>query len=219
MFYYYYGRRGISIVCCHSQVCYMSYVKLNKVFLPCCSQTGPSFPAGVQRGLLFPAGNQDGLLSLLVFHGCCYFTNFLLEVFTIASKQNKRFQRKRHLKTRWRLWWPSWISDRHSLSYFQSRGHPVASVSFNSNGPMVWEKSKIRFQDDGYGGHFRFPIGMIHLVVCYKMSKTDFQDCGCQPTWISDRHDLGSFRSRSFPVPTEQVLAQTDQRLGRDVEN
>ena len=58
------------------------------------------------------------------------------------------------------------------------------------------ERSKIDFQDGGYGGHFGFPIGMIlailiypsnltccyivsfnliRLVVCEKMSKTDFQ--------------------------------------------
>ena len=67
-------------------------------------------------------------------------------------------------------------------------------VSFNLNRPTVREeKSKICFQDGGHGSHFGFPISailaffiymstcchivnvnLIHLVVCKKMSKTDF---------------------------------------------
>ena len=36
-------------------------------------------------------------------------------------------------------------------SYFGSRGHPVATVCFNSNHPTVWmEKSRTGFQDGGY---------------------------------------------------------------------
>ena len=35
------------------------------------------------------------------------------------------------------------------------------------------------------------------------------------PSWISDRHNFSSFRSRSHPVATEQVYAQTDQRFGK----
>ena len=60
-----------------------------------------------------------------------------------------------------------------SLSYFRSRGHPVATVCFNSNSPMVWEKSNIGFQDGSYGSHFGFPIGMILAIFhlhCYIVS-------------------------------------------------
>ena len=36
-----------------------------------------------------------------------------------------------------------------------------------------------------------------------------------RPSWISYRHDLSSFQSRSHPVATEQVSAQRDQRFGK----
>ena len=36
-----------------------------------------------------------------------------------------------------------------------------------------------------------------------------------QPSWISDQQDFSSFRSRSHPVATEQVSAQSDQRFGK----
>ena len=41
---------------------------------------------------------------------------------------------------------------------------------------------------------------------------------GAEPlrsSWISDRHNFDSFRSRSHPVATEQVLAQGDQKFGK----
>ena len=40
----------------------------------------------------------------------------------------KQFQRRWHLKTRWQLWWPSWISGHHNHSFFRSRCHPVATL-------------------------------------------------------------------------------------------
>ena len=40
-----------------------------------------------------------------------------------------------------------------------------------------------------------------------------------RPSWISDRHNFGSFRSRSHPVAPEQVSAPSDQRFGKRVEN
>ena len=98
---------------------------------------------------------------------------------------------------------------------------------------MVWvEKSKTGFQDGGYGGHFGFPMHMIlaifHLHVNLLLL-CKFQlnlPCDLQadvqsrfsirqlwrPSWISNRHDFSSFRSRSS-VATEHVLAQTDQRF------
>ena len=36
-----------------------------------------------------------------------------------------------------------------------------------------------------------------------------------QPSWISDRHNFSSFQSRSRPVATDQVLAQSDQRFAK----
>ena len=36
-----------------------------------------------------------------------------------------------------------------------------------------------------------------------------------RPSWISDRDNVSSFRSRSHPVATEQVSAQGDQRFGK----
>ena len=135
----------------------------NRVFFPCWCLTGSSFPAVVQQvvcksiffpfwcftGYSFSADDSHGLLSLLVLHK---FPNLK---FYLATKQNKRFQDSDIYKTRW-----------HSLSYFRSRGHPAATVCFNSNRQMVWvEKSKIDLQDGGYGGHFWFPIGMILTIL------------------------------------------------------
>ena len=110
----------------------------------------------------------------------------------------------------------------YNIAIFDLEGHPVATVCFNSNHPTVWVEK----------WHFGFPIGMIlaffyassltccyivslnliRLVVCEKMSKTDFQDGGCG---ISDRYVFSSFRSRSCPLATEQVSTQIDQRFGK----
>ena len=41
---------------------------------------------------------------------------------------------------------------------------------------------------------------------------------GAEPlgsSWISDRHNFSSFQSRSHPVATEQVSAQSNQRFGK----
>ena len=35
------------------------------------------------------------------------------------------------------------------------------------------------------------------------------------PSWISDRQNFSLFRSRSHPVATEHILAQSDQRSGK----
>ena len=109
-------------------------------------------------------------------------------------------------------------------------------MCFNSNCPVLWvEKSKIGFQNCGYGGHFGFPIGMIlaifhlhvNLLLYYKFQLNS--PCGLQedaqnrfsiwrlwrPSWISDGHDFSSFPSRSCPVATKQISAQTDQRFGK----
>ena len=93
---------------------------------------------------------------------------------------------------------------------------------------------KIGFQDGAYGGHFGFPICMIlaifhphvNLLLHYKFQLNS--PCGLrdvqnrfsiwwlwQPSWISDRYDFSSFRSRSCPIALEQVLAQIDQRFAK----
>ena len=154
----------------------------------------------------------------------------------MATKQNKQFQRWRHLKTRWWLWWPSWISNRQSVRYFRFRGHAVATVCFNSKHPMVWvEKSKIGFQDSDYGDHFLFPIGIIlaifHLHVNPLLICTFHLNSPCGlledvknwfsrwwllwPSWILDQNYFSSFWSRSYPVVTEQVSVQINQRFGK----
>ena len=34
-------------------------------------------------------------------------------------------------------------------------------------------------------------------------------------SWISDRHNFSSFQTKSHPVATEQVSAQSNQRFGK----
>ena len=151
----------------------------------------------------------------------------------MATKQNKQFQRRRHLKTKW---WPSWISNWQSLSYFQSR-NLVATVSFNSDRPTLWEKSKIGFQDCSYGGHFEFPIGMIlaifHLHI-YLLLHCKFQlkwPCGLREN-VQNRFSRWWLWSHlGFPIdrilghfdPEVVLLLQSNfqltstKELGRDV--
>ena len=90
------------------------------------------------------------------------------------------------------------------------------------------------FQNGGYGGHFGFPIGMIlaifnlHVNLLLRCKFQLYSPCDLQavqnkfsiwwlwrPSWICDRHDFSSFRSRSCPVATEQVSAQIGQRFGK----
>ena len=35
------------------------------------------------------------------------------------------------------------------------------------------------------------------------------------PSWISDQHNISLFQSRSHPVATEQISAQSNQRFGK----
>ena len=117
-------------------------------------------------------------------------------------------------------------------SYFRSRGHPVATVCFNSNRSMVWVKSKISFRDGSYGGHFGFPLGMIlailcststccyivsfnliRLVTCKNMSKT--------VAAILDFHNiiLTHFDSKVVLLLQSKFLLKLTKGMGRDVEN
>ena len=81
------GRRGISVACCHSLLCNMSYVSLqgqkrdkpNRVFLPCWWATWSPFPAGMHW----------------VFSPCWCFL-----VFSIPAHANRVFSRPQ---------WLSWM--------------------------------------------------------------------------------------------------------------
>ena len=83
------GRRGISIACCHSYLCYTSNIslqgqtraELNLVFFPCWCTTGSVFSANVQQGLLY-------LLVLhRVFFPCWCLINVLLKAFLWQSNK------------------------------------------------------------------------------------------------------------------------------------
>ena len=122
----------------------------------------------------------------------------------------------------------------YNIAIFNLEVIPVATVCFNSNRPTVWvEKSKISFQDDSCGVHFGFPICMIlaffhlHIILLLHWKFQLNFPCGLwdvpnelsiwrlwPASWISDRHNFSSFRSRSCPVATEQVSALINQRFG-----
>ena len=204
---------------------------------PMLSSRGSSFPAVVQQGVLFllvckriffpywcftgcsfPAGDSQGFLSLLVLH------KFPISKFCHGHQTKQAVSEKKTFKNKMV-----------AILDFGSRGHPVATVSFNSIRPKVWEeKSKIGFQDCGYGSHFGFPVGMIiaifHLHInlllhCkFKLNLLcDLRDVQNSfsiwrlwwPSWISDQHNFSSCLSRSCPVTTEQISAQIDQRFGK----
>ena len=103
------------------------------------------------------------------------------------------------------------------------------------------EKSKIGFQDGGYGSHFGFPIGMIlaiffiymymsaccyivrfnfiHLVVC-KMSKTDFQDGSCGGHLRFPINTiLAHFNPEVVQLLHSKFRLESTEGLGRYVEN
>ena len=65
--------------------------------------------------------------------------------------------------SRWRPWWPSWISDWKDISFFFIyKSSHCFLLSFKSFGLLVQEnKRKIDFQDGCHGGHLGFPIRTI----------------------------------------------------------
>ena len=104
---------------------------------------------------------------------------------------------------------------------------------------MVWvEKSKIGFQNGGYGSGFGFPtsrtLAIFHLHVnlllhckfqlnspcgLWENVQNRFSRWQLWPTsWISDWYKFSSFRSRSCPVATEKFQLKSTKGLGRDVE-
>ena len=45
--------------------------------------------------------------------------------------------------SRWRPWWPSWISDRNDFSYFWSTSHPDASYQVSSQLAQGYRRSRL----------------------------------------------------------------------------
>ena len=71
--------------------------------------------------------------------------------------------------SRWRLWWPFWISNQHNFSYFYIYLLAFCSIiSFNLIYRVVFEEMlKIDFQDGHCGGHLGFPIGTILAIFIF----------------------------------------------------
>ena len=117
--------------------------------------------------------------------------------------------------SRWLPWRPSWISDRHDVSYFLSTSHPHASLQvWESIGLSFQEKKrKIDFQDGRHGGHLGFPISTILAIFDLQVTPMLSSKFGvnlpfssgeeaknrfsrwlpCRPSWISDRNDFSYF--------------------------
>ena len=94
--------------------------------------------------------------------------------------------------SRWRLWRPSWISDRNYFSYFWSTSHSNASYQFQVNWPFSLEEdAKNKFSR-------RRPW---------------------RPSWISDRNNFSYFWSTSHPNASYQVSNQMAGRSRRRREN
>ena len=110
-----------------------------KDFFPCWYFIGCSFPAGESQGL-FPAGASQ-IPTLKLYHG-----NQTKQ--SVSEKMTFKIQDG---GCGGDLEFPIDTV----LVIFRSRGHPDATVCFNSTFPTLWEeKSKIVFQDDCFGGHF-----------------------------------------------------------------
>ena len=114
-------------------------------------------------------------------------------------------------------------------SYFPSRGHPVATVCFDSNRPTVWvEKSKTGFQDGGCGMILAIFYLHINLLLHCKFQLNS--PCGLRgdvqngfsiwrlwrPSWISDRHD--HFDPEIVLLLQSKFWLKSTKGLRRDVE-
>ena len=123
-----------------------SYVKLNRVYFPCWCATGSSFPACVLKGLLFllvckrivfPSGALQGVLSWhLGFPIGTVLAIFDLEVIQLLymysgcqlKSPNCLGGEVKNWFSRWRLWRPFWIFNRHNFNYFSSTRQLVATL-------------------------------------------------------------------------------------------
>ena len=100
-------------------------------------------------------------------------------------------------------------------------------MCFNSNHPTVWvEKSKIGFQDGGYGVHFGFPIGMILAIFHLHMKlllHCKFQlnlHCDLRDVHLRFRINmsLAHFDPEVVLLLQSKFLLKSTKGLGRDVE-
>ena len=118
-------------------------------FLPCWCFTGCSFPAGYSQGLL-PLLVLHKFPTLKFYHGnqtkqvvseMKTFKNKMVAVVAIFDLEVILLLQCVLLKSpsslggevknwfsRWRLWWPFWISNRHDFSYFSSACKPIATL-------------------------------------------------------------------------------------------
>ena len=109
--------------------------------------------------------------------------------------------------SRWWLWWPFWISNRHDFFFFIYMSICRYIVRFNLIRLVVCEKMP-NFQDGGCVFQLKSPNGLDGEV------KNWFSRCWLwRPSWISNRHDFSLFRSRCCPDATEQVAAQINKRF------
>ena len=97
-------------------------------------------------------------------HSLSYFRIRGHRVATVYFNSNRLtfWEEVKNWFSRWWLWWPFWISNRHDYSYFSLTRQPVAtSLSFNLICLVVCEMSKADFQDGGCSGHLRCQINKI----------------------------------------------------------
>ena len=88
-------------------------------------------------------------------------------------------------KNRFSRWRPSWMSDRHDISYFWSQVTLMLPSKFGVNWPFgSGKEAKIRFSR-------------------------------WRPSWISERHNFSYFLSTSHPDASYQVLSQLAQGYRR----
>ena len=119
------------------------------------------------------------------------------------------------VKHRFSRWLPSWISDRHDLSYFLFTSHPNASYYVWSQLAIWFRKrsKKIDFQDGGYLG---FPNGRISFFFFdlqvtpmlpskfgvkwpFGSGEAKNRFSRWRPSWVSDWNDFCYFWSTSYP--------------------
>ena len=151
----------------------------------------------------------------------------------MATKQNK-FQRSRHLKTWWRLWWPSWILIGIVLDTFDLEVILLLQCVSTQIAQRCWRRSQklvfkmvamaaiLDFQSAWFELFFIYTssccfivsFNLIPHVVC-KMSKTYFQDGGHLGCSI----DLAHFHPEVVLLLRDKFQLKSTEHLGRDVEN
>ena len=81
-----------------------------------------------------------------------YQTSFKSIGLSVQEKVQYRF-------SRWRPWWPSWISNQNDFSNFYLQATCILPMKFPVNWPFgSGEKFKTDFKHGGYGNHLGFLI-------------------------------------------------------------